>query len=373
MKLMRDFYKTSSLAGHGVFMLVVLVLLLLAGSFLPKFKYNKVGEQIYTIKGVNLKYGDGVVVSHFFKSIKENGGYLILGTSETGDLKYGNYYNFLNGDTEIQTDFSFLAGAGRTGGIYIPVFLEHAEEVKNLKVIYFINPVYWGSNLAKVNKAYWTRYSNYGYSQKVLAKNADAHKYYEPVKAYYQKLNPIEKISLRLEYGLRSLKQNYSQDLAFCLDPGKPEKDLLYISTIKSPLEAYPHFGEIPIDEIDTVTNKEYAFTHTEWFKSIDLNEDYRYKELSTFVDLCRDLEIEVTYVIGPYNQRFISHFDPGSLRPYIEVNQNIKKLLEEKDVDYIDATYMSDKAGVFIDYQHHSSYGAYLIYQKIKEHIKDE
>lgn len=374
MNWIRDFYKTSALASNGIFLLVALVVLLVLGQlFTPKFKSSPVNKQLYTVKGTHLKYNDEPYVSDFFNSIRKNDGYLIMGTSETTNIPDGNYFDFLNADSTIKEQFSVLGGAGRTCGIYIPVFLANKEYVRGLKIIYYINPGYWGHNLSTVQKAYWGRYSNYGLAKDVELTNEQLVKYYEPVQGYFDKLNFFEKQAFGLEYQLRSLKYMYFNDLRLKLFPEEYERELVFVPARKSDLNEFRNFGQIDVEQIDTIINTKYSFHNPEWFASIDLKADYRYKELSAFVDLCTDLGIEATFVVGPYNERFIKDYAPGSLSPYIDVTDNIKTLLEEKGIDYVDASIISNEPGIFRDVAHHSSYGAYLIYQQIKEHLKDD
>lgn len=373
MKLMYAFYKTSSLARNGIFLLVSAVVLLIAGVlFIPKFKWEQTSKQVYSMPGINLKYDDSPFVSHFLKSIKANSGYLILGTSESSSLEDGNYYDYLNADTSIKPSFSVLAGAGRTCGLYIPVFLKHKEEVKGLKIIYLVNPVYWGSNLSKVNKEYWSRYSNYGYSSSIQLSEEESF-FYQPVEVYYNKLNPFEKVTYTMEYWIRGARERYFNHLTYMLNPKKYEEEISYINKGSHKLSDYPLFGQIETEKIDTTLGHVYKFHNPEWFNSIDLNEDYRYQELSTFIDLCQYLQIDATFIVGPYNERFIKHYDGGSLSPYVDVTKKLKAMLEEKNADYIDVVDISNKPGAFIDHQHHSSYGGYLLYEKIKQHLKNE
>ncbi len=369
MKLMHTFYKTSSLARNGIFLLVSVVVLL-GVLFIPDFKWKETSRQVYSIPGINLKYDDEPFVSHFFKSIKANDGYLILGTSESSSLKGGNYYDYLNSDIEVRESFSVLAGAGRTGGLYIPLFINHKKEVKGLRVIYLINPVYWGSNLSQVNKEYWSRYSNYGYSSGIeLSEKEKA--FYQPVQEYYDKINLFEKATYTIEYWIRNVREPYFNHLTFLLNPKKYEERITYVKKGAKDLSAYPLFGQIDTEEIDTSRSHAFNFHNPDWFKSVDLKGDYRYEELSAFVDLCQYLDIQATFILGPYNERFIKHYDVGSLSPYVDVTQKLKTMLEEKGADYIDATDISQAPGAFIDHQHHSSYGGYLLYQKIKQHLE--
>ena len=158
---MNQFYKTSVLAKYGRFIGVSLVVLLVVSKWvIPEFKAESAQKQIYTLKGTHTKYNDPEF-AHFIESIKQNNGYLCLGTSESTELVGGNYYYFLSRDQDLP-QFSMLSGAGRTCGIYAPLFLHNKALVKGMKLIYIINPVYWRNDLSRVNKPYWKRYSNYG-------------------------------------------------------------------------------------------------------------------------------------------------------------------------------------------------------------------
>ena len=161
MNLIRSIYKTKTLTNNGVFVVVCGLVLLIIGYFIPDVKSGNINQQIYTLNGFSTKYNDHTELADFYQSIKNNNGFLVLGTSETTTLKGGNYYDFLNNDKDIKGNkFSLLAGAGRTCGIHIPLLLHHQAEVDSLKIIYFINPVYWRTDLCDVSVEYWNRYSN---------------------------------------------------------------------------------------------------------------------------------------------------------------------------------------------------------------------
>ena len=136
MSLIQSFYKTKSLVNNGVFISVVVVLLIIIGYLFPNSKPQIFSNQVYNLNGINLKYNDESEVSDFLLSIKKNNGFLVLGTSETGSIHGGNYYDFLNNDPDIKgKKFSVLAGAGRTCGLYIPLFLQHSDELDSLQLI----------------------------------------------------------------------------------------------------------------------------------------------------------------------------------------------------------------------------------------------
>ena len=113
------------------------------------------------------------------------------------------------------------------------------------------------------------------------------------------------------------------------------------------------------------------TFHNHQWFDPINSSENYRFRELKSFISLCKELKIDVTYVVCPYNERFISNYSPESLGGYENVMKQIKQVLELENSSYVDASDISGLAGTFNDHQHYSSYGAFLIYQKLKKRYK--
>ena len=372
MKLIKNIYKTSSLSRNGLFILIsVLVLFFFGAAFITNF-YKDIGEeQLFTLDGENLKYNDHEQVSQFLESIKFNNGYLCLGTSESSLLKAGNYYDFLNNDPTVASRFSILYGAGRTCGIHIPMFLNNRDVVNSLKVIYFINPVYWREDLCRLQKVYWNRYTNYAMCKDVNVSETEHEKYFQEVDAYFDQLDFTEKVTLSVEYWLRKVRKSYFQDLKCLLDPANYESNLNFIDENEVDLSSFYKFGKVDDEDIDTIWNIRYDFKNKEWFKPINEQVDYRYKELQSFITLCKDLNIQATYLIGPYNERFIKNFNSKSLAGYKKTVLKIKRLLVQENTRFIDASDISTVSGAFIDHQHHSSYGAYLIYQKIKSYIQ--
>ena len=80
-------------AKVGVWVLLLLPLLLVCGLLLiPKYTPNAPQEQIFTIRFSDLRTENELYVNQFLNSIKNNDGYLVIGTSETTKRKNGNYY-----------------------------------------------------------------------------------------------------------------------------------------------------------------------------------------------------------------------------------------------------------------------------------------
>jgi hypothetical protein len=374
MSLIKSLFKTKNLWRNGLFITVSGISLLILGYFIPDYKSGNIKQQIFTLNGFNTKHNDKTEVSDFYQSIKKNDGFLVMGTSETGKIDGGNYYDFLNNDKELVSNkFSILAGAGRTCGIHIPLLLHHKEELDSLKIIYFINPVYWRKDLCDVSLEYWNRYNNYKMSNNFNLSLNDKDRFLKPVIAYNKKLNWFKKAVLYLEQSLRSARRNYFHKLRYNLYPEEYSSQFSFIPTTKIDYSKDPIYRKSNIENIDSVWNISKSFTHKEWFKPINKTSKYRYEELTSFLNLCQKIGIQATFIVGPYNERFIKEYDLNSLPDYKEVTENIKQLLTNNNADFIDATDISPVVGAFNDHQHHSSFGAYLIYLKIKHHLYEK
>lgn len=374
MKLLEKIYKTSNLFKNGIFIVITLIILILLGYLIPNQKPESFEDQIYTLNGFNAKYNDEAEVTDFFISIKKNRGYLVMGTSETVSMEEGNYHDFLNEDPDLKdTKFSVLAGAGRTCGTYIPLFLHHAEDLDSLQLIYFINPAYWRANLCEMNLKYWDRYTQYQICRKLTVSESDQKQIFQPVNHYMDKLSFFQKGIAFGEYVVRDIRRNYFCDLRNLLLPDTYGQQFQFITDTLSDYRSYPKYGSIDTELIDTVWNVLKTFQHKEWYQPMNETDTYRDMELTSFIQLCKKLGIKATFVIGPYNERFIQQYNPESLAGHQRVVQKIKQLLIDQNVPYIDATELSPVAGAFVDHQHYSSYGAYRIYQIMKLKLYEE
>jgi hypothetical protein len=374
MKSIAQLYKTSNLYKNGVFIMISLIILILIGFLFPNKKPEIFTDQIYTLNGFNAKYNDEAEVSDFFLSIKKKNGFLVLGTSETVALAEGNYHDFLNEDPDLKgVKFSVLAGAGRTCGTYIPLFLHHRNDLDSLQLIFFINPAYWRANLCEPDLKYWNRYTQYHVCNTLKISKTQALLYFYPVQYYKKQLNIFQKWISQGEYLAREVRRNYFCDLRNLIVPDQYADQFQFVSDTMSQYMGNPKFGKIDYDLIDTIWNMDRSFQHKQWFQPINELDNYRFMELTSFIQLCKELGIKATFVISPYNERFINQYDPSALAGHQRTVQKIKQLLITQQVDLIDATELSSVAGAFVDHQHHSSYGAYLIYLKIKQKLHEE
>ncbi|MEN8224007.1 MAG: D-alanyl-lipoteichoic acid biosynthesis protein DltD [Bacteroidota bacterium] len=372
MSLIRYIYKTKTLSEYGRFIFISLLLLVAAGNiFIPEYQVQNVDTQLLRLKGKHFTYSDDLHIREFISSVKRHNGYVCMGTSESTTLRDGNYYEFLDQDTSYGTRFSILGGAGRTCGLHMPMLINYADDVDSLKVIYFINPVYWRSELKGFNKGYWTRYLNRGAYRKTID-NSRHQDFMDITREYDQVLNIGEKFLYRAEYWFRKIRKPFFHDLRYMLFPDKYYEDLQYLAEKKTGTSIFDHFGEIDTAYIDTSWNITHEFKNRIWLNPIE-DDDYRYNELSAFIRLCRDLNVDVTFILGPVNEIFIASYQASYLDAYIQTVDNIRALLIEEGVDYIDVTDLGNLPGSFIDNQHHSSYGAFMIYQKTKKHLYEK
>lgn len=354
------FYNIQNLSDLGRFSAVALVLLLVLGMFIPEYVVTNVSGQLKTANGEQLKYIDQPISGMFLESIRNANGVLCLGTSESTPIESGNYYDFLNADSSITTDFSVLAGAGRTCGNYMALFEENREVVEGLKVLYQINPVYWRTDLAQPNKTYTKRYSS-------LLKLSDLEADYLSINNTLNAFSTVQKWQLFAAEVLRKLKRNYFQNLQHWLEPNSFFKGLKYTNqNIPKTNELFAKMQEQTL-KIDTATGCLNQFSHYEWFKPIDTLATYRTQELLDFITLCKALKIELTCVITPVNHTFIQFYQPKALNAYQHQVAEIQTILKNQNVPFVTTDSISLDSKAFIDHQHYSSHGAYRIYKALK------
>ena len=181
-----------------------------------------------------------------------------------------------------------------------------------------------------------------------------------------------KKLRTRSESSIRSLRKSYFQDLYYHLNPDKYDEQFLFIQNEKNNLGGITEYQNPKTEGYDTTWNMLSSFKEKHWCKSINEEQNFRYEELLAFIQLCKSLEVEITCIVAPYNDRFIRQYDPSSIYAYPKTMTKIKALLDKEKVAYIDATDISTVSGTFDDHQHHSSYGA-SIYNKIKKHLNNE
>lgn len=369
---MKEVYRLRFLAWMGGVVMAAVAFWLVVALLIPTFRAPQCPEwdgQLYTIRHQELRDNNLLYTDLLLTSVKRNGGWLVLGTSESNARPKGNYYDFLNTDTSLRCGFSVIAGAGRTACTYFPL-IQSNRHVRGLKVIFFLNPSYGCGKLAYSNVDYFPRYvSSTVYRESNRPVNQDVDhilKVNQPTVAWGDKLGDW------LACHTDRLCRKYSQDLVFALNPGKFGETLTWLDSAR--VSKLPQSCGRP-DSIryNYGLNVGASFdvhSYTLWPHP---ESSYRTDELRTMIRLCKERGVDIVFVAGPYNAIAYRKVHPQELPKIQRVSADMLKVLDEEGANYIDCTDLSSAPGVFADWQHHTSYGAYLIYQKIKDYVLEK
>lgn len=352
---MRGVGQTSSQASRGRFLLSVLAAALLVGRWgVPEYAPTApAGSAMRGINGIAWRHDDAAEVGYFLASLRDHGGVLCLGTSETTGLPAGNWPDFLNA---TDPRHAVLAGAGRTAGVYLPILARHASELRGLRLIYYINPVYWNAEHGPVNGTYWDRYVD-----PLLLHGADSlpSAIRQPIEDGRAALGASRRLN---PSGLvRRARKAWYKDVRRWFNPAD-------FTAAFSPIRRWE--GEpppAPSPSLDPERGVESSFQHAEWFQPISDDADVverRNNELRGFIAACDRWGIEATFILGPHNAPFIRHHAPEAEAGYAELGNDLAQILIDHQAHWVDARPISHVPGAFRDHQHHSSYGAALIAQ---------
>ncbi len=362
-------YRMKNMAFVGVVALVAVAAWMLASLCIPTFRYSATDRQLYTIRHQELRDNNTLYTDLFLQSIKANNGYLVLGTSESGSVTGGNYFDFLNADTALDVRFSVVAGAGRTACTHFPLICGN-DNVENLKVIYYVNPAYWCNKLASSNEDYFMRYTSYA---AMWSAGVGGDKYVEEViRANRRNVTMSDRSADFLAFYFDKIRRKYYQDLVFAIDSMEFKKTLNFVKpqsdVLKSVSSALPDSSEY-----NYTYNVSGAFDINSYSLNVNTESPYRYDELRAMIHLCRERKVDIVFVVGPYNHIAFSNANSSELASMQSVCKKILRLLDEEGAAYIDASDISSVPGTFSDWQHHSNYGAYLLYQKIKNYVVEK
>ena len=343
-------------ARQGIWLLGMLAVLFLGGTWwIPAFTPPAPEGPCATVNGRSWRHDDAAAVSYFLASLREHDGVLCLGTSETTTLAGGNWPDFLNA---VEPRHAVLAGAGRTAGVWLPVLAQHQEELRGLRLIFYINPVYWNAEHGPVNPTYWSRYVD----PRLMAEREEIPEdLWRPVNQAWQALPLTERYSPASF--LRAVRAKWFLDLRHHLQPETFTAAFRPVKRWTGPVPSAPD------PRIDLAHGIDSMFHHAEWFRPVSSDLEVleaRDDELRAFIRACTEWGIEATFVLGPHNAPFMRWHAPEAESGYVELGEHLAALLDSERATWVDARSVSSVPGAFRDHQHHSSFGAALIAEQI-------
>ena len=320
---------------------------------IPEGKYIKLGNHIFY---------------DFIENVKKEKGILILGTSETGNTMSGNnYWGLLDKDIDLNRSFYALGGAGRSANVYFPLILNNPEAFRDLEVIYYINPTYWRVTLNYFDTEYFSRYVD---SKLVIAVKSKAIK----AKLYQQFMSKHKTFGLPINNSahrfIDNFKSYYYHDLnSWLSDKNISSTDKIDINQMYDSVGFIALKSEINLDKNVTF---DYLSKYAEnTFPIIDTSVHYQYDLLKAFIKLTKTYNINCTFYLGPFNEIYCKQKNPEFIDDHHLVVENIKQILVDQEVNFIDGSHLSRVAGTFWDVQHISEYGAYLTALQIKAYYE--
>lgn len=380
-KYISKFYRFSTLKELGKTGALALSIVALFGVFafiflLPSDEFAKIsgpGKGFLTVDATHVK-NDDAYFHEFMTRIRNNKDYLVLGTSESGYLDGYNYWELLNADSTLEDQFSVLYGAGRFCERYIPSMINHPEIWKKQKLLVIINPVYWREGLSRFSLEYHDRYMNEGEVVKARSKSTR--------KEDFDLLfggSGVGFVKGQMTVANRWIDRNIHELYYGRLHHffGLEEESIAHY-TAHSPrtglsARTSPELLEKAKSEVleDYNCTQEFINTGDYLMTELFLDAAYRNTALNYFLELCQQLEVEATFVIGPYNKLLTEKNEQTSIAAqYDQLYLQLKSTLDKAGFPYIDASEISDIPHSFIDKQHHSKYGGYLLYKIIKSQL---
>lgn len=379
-KIISKWYRFSSLKEVGKTGFIAIGIVVLCGvfSYLALQSTNDLidiqdnnGDSYLTIDAVDVK-NESPYFHEFMNRLRKNKDVLVLGTSESGFMDSYNYWELLNADSDFEEDFGVLYGAGRSCERYIPSMLNHPEIWKKQKLLVIVNPVYWRESLSGFNMEYHTRYMNDGEVQKARLKS-ERKDDFDLLFGGGQKGFMKEKMSAANRFIDTEIHELYYGRLHHFL--GLKEEDVKHLTPHYDYLEAQNRLEPKTLNDLKSQIQPDFNCTQ-EFIDKGDysmlplvLDATYRNTALDYFMELCHQLNMEVTFVLGPYNHILGDKCgQPEILKQHEQLEDQLRVKFKEEGFEYIDATEISEIPGSFIDKQHHSKFGGYLLYKCIKE-----
>jgi len=374
-------YRFSSLKEVGTSGAISVIILVAFGIFaltLPPtgntIKTQQDGDRSYlSVDAIHVKKDDAYF-HEFMKRLKKNGDVLVLGTSESGFMDSYNYWELLNADSTITERFGVLYGAGRSCERYIPSMLNSPEIWRGQQLLILVNPVYWRDGLSSFNDQYHTRYMDDGEVRKARLKSKRKEDFdilfgggrKGVVKEQMNALNQFVDHNIHeLYYGrlhhFFGLEQEETRHFIAHLDYVETQKLVTAEKQKELQAEILPDYN----------CTQECINKNDHIMETVQSKANYRNTAMDYFMDLSKELEMNVTFVLGPYNNILAKQNGQTDVIEQFEaLEDQLRNTFKKEGFNYIDATDISIIQGSFIDKQHHSKYGGYLLYQHIKENL---
>lgn len=332
-------------------------------------------------------------------SIKRRNGALLIGTSET--VAYipndDNYWQMLNRDAHLRTKLTTFGGAGRTPITWVPAILANQDAFRQLKVILYINPTYLRPSLNVFNAGYFIRYNDLQTIESLLP---EYRRYgLEPL------IDPFL-AELRLYESQAALgnhvSESASRDVVLGEDSDVARVDSsIWIEDVFERFRTYfvldlrllwkarwkkvhpqprpfyataRDYAEHLQEGIDPSFNASHRFIGKATgmdVPPVDMQSNHYIETLSHFIRLANEIQINLVVVLGPFNGLLAQRMNANVIPGYERKLAMIRSLIEGAKVPLIDATDLSFVPGTFMDTQHQSAYGAFLIAHKMTEYFK--
>lgn len=255
------------------------------------FTFSK-DHKIVLPEGKFIKKGNRIFYNTL-ENLKNKNGFLVLGTSETGNgLNGQNYYHLLNKDKTINKPFLTLGGAGRCINMYFPYILDNKNVFKCLKVIYYINPTYWREGLNNYNQEYFERYVDCN----LLMNSVKYDENFAKIKNF---VSPPLKERTHLESLLDKFTDNFRSYYYYDLKKALLSNPDL---TIKKSHSVENYYSKVELNSIKEEINQEFNVTldflkTKSSFPKIDKKSNYQTNQLNTFIELCKLYNIDPIFL----------------------------------------------------------------------------
>lgn len=355
---MRNSFFKGVAIGSCAFFVILVALMLSASAWLQPDISN----------GFLSRYGcwkNDAARDAYFRALDSRGGYLVLGSSESGGLgtrpAYPNYWSYLAADKKNAGDIGVMAGAGHTPAMWMAL-IDHVPD--DLPVLCIVNPIYFATSLNSET-------SIAAYAPRYLSK-ADAARLVGRLDAMYG-----------LE-GADTLKRFYA---GFITQDANSDDGLIARVTAFARLTLLEAWSKIDGKrrvsslQVCPTPDPDYdaRFNVAKWIvlrddlghKAVtvdvdDLRHTSIYDSYIAFLDYAKSHGKHVVLVLLPFNDLYFESTCPAAVQEF----QNAMGVFREDilpRVEHIDLSNGISTRGFFVDSMHLSGFGAYQVYKGIK------